>query len=115
MVDTAKLIIAVLVLATGIGAYYVLGDYSTLSRTLMVLAAVVVSAVVAMQAEQGRAAWAFIKESRTEVRKVVWPTRRETMQTSLMVMGTVLVVALLLWGLDSILFHLISWLTGLGS
>jgi preprotein translocase subunit SecE len=115
MADTAKLIIAALVLASGIGAYYVLGDYSTLVRTLMVLGALIASAVVAMQAEQGRAAWAFIKDSRTEVRKVVWPTRRETVQTTLMVMATVIIVALLLWGLDSILGSIVNWLISLGS
>jgi preprotein translocase subunit SecE len=115
MADTAKLIIAALVLALGIGAYYVLGDLSTLVRTLMVLGALIVSAIVALQAEKGRAAWAFVKDSRTEVRKVVWPTRRETVQTTLMVMATVVVVALLLWGLDSILGGIVNWLIGLGS
>ncbi|MBP5143215.1 preprotein translocase subunit SecE, partial [Pseudomonas chlororaphis] len=53
-----------------------------------------------------------VKEARTEIRKVVWPTRQETTQTTLIVVAVVLVMALLLWGLDSLLGWLVSLIVG---
>ncbi|MBT8151698.1 MAG: preprotein translocase subunit SecE, partial [Gammaproteobacteria bacterium] len=60
-------------------------------------------ALVALQTVEGKAFWALIKGARTEIRKVVWPTRQETMQTSLMVLAVVVVVGIILWGLDTLL------------
>ena len=60
---------------------------------------------VALQTEKGAWAWNLAKEARVEIRKVVWPTTQETTQTTLIVVGVVIVVALILWGLDSSL----SW------
>ncbi|MEX5381397.1 preprotein translocase subunit SecE, partial [Acinetobacter towneri] len=54
----------------------------------------------------------LLKEARVEIRKVVWPTRQETMQTTLIVVAVVLVMALLLWGLDSLLGWLVSLIVG---
>ena len=47
-----------------------------------------------------------------ELRKVVWPTRQETIQTTLIVVAMVVVAALILWGLDKVFFWLVAWLTG---
>ena len=58
------------------------------------------SVAVAVQTEKGRLAWDFVKESRTELRKVVWPTRRETMQTTGIVLAVVTLVAIVLWLFD---------------
>lgn len=60
---------------------------------------------------QGQAAWSFIKTSRTEMRKVVWPTRQETMQTLVVVIAMVVVTALILWGVDAFYMWLISVIT----
>ena len=61
---------------------------------------------------QGKQAVVFFRESRMELRKVVWPTRQETMQTTLVVAVMVIVLAFLLWGVDGALVWLIGWLTG---
>jgi preprotein translocase subunit SecE len=62
---------------------------------------------------KGRTAVAFAKESRTEVRKVVWPTRQEAIQTTGIVLVVTLLMSLLLWGLDSVLFWLVGLITGM--
>ena len=56
---------------------------------------------IGLQTEKGHAAWELAKEARIEVRKVVWPSRQETTQTTLIVVAVVIFVALILWGLDS--------------
>ena len=66
---------------------------------LIVLAALAV--VVALQTEKGRSTWALMKESRAEIRRVVWPKREETVQTTLIVLVLVLIFALILWLLDT--------------
>ena len=66
-----------------------------------------------MQTVKGRTAVAFAKESRTEVRKVVWPTRQEAVQTTGIVLVATLIMSLLLWGLDSVLFWVVGLITGL--
>jgi preprotein translocase subunit SecE len=78
------------------------------------LLAVGAAIAVAVRTEKGREAWAFMYDSRTEVRKVVWPTRKETTQTTLIVMAVVVVVALLMWLLDTILGALVRLLLGQG-
>jgi preprotein translocase subunit SecE len=65
-----------------------------------------------LQTEKGHAAWNLAKEARGEVRKVVWPTRQETTQTTLIVVAVVLFVSLVLWGLDSSLSWAIKGLIG---
>ncbi len=67
---------------------------------------------VAFQTSQGKSAWTFIKSARTEIRKVVWPTRQETIQTTLVVVAMVVVASLVLWGFDYIFYHLVGWLAG---
>ena len=68
---------------------------------------------VAWQTFKGRTFLAFAKEARIEVRKVVWPTRQETTHTTLIVMVATVIMALILWGLDGILFRAVGFLTGL--
>ena len=76
----------------------------------MALAAI--AGLVALQTAKGAAFWELVKGSRTEIRKVVWPTRQETVQTTLIVVAFVLLVALVLWGLDSFLGWLVSLAIG---
>ncbi len=67
---------------------------------------------IATQTARGKQFISFAYESRTELRKVVWPTRQETMQTTLVIAAMVIVLALMLWGIDGMLMWLIGWLTG---
>lgn len=71
----------------------------------------VCAAIVAMTA-QGKAIIAFSKDARLELRKVVWPSRQETVQTTLMVLALVIVMSLILWGIDTFLMWAIAWMTG---
>jgi preprotein translocase subunit SecE len=72
------------------------------------------AAAIALQTAPGRALWEFIADARMEVRKVVWPTRQETIQTTLIVMAMVVVVGLVLWLFDTILMGILRLLTGQG-
>ena len=97
-----------LVVAIILGGVYANTLYASVGvfyRSLAVLALTAVAVGLALQTESGRAAWDLAKESRVEVRKVVWPTRQETSQTTLIVVVVVILVGLILWGLDSSL----SW------
>ena len=112
--DTVKLSVALLVLVGGIGAFYLFADQELWVRTIALFVAVAVAVGTASVTALGRSIWSFFGETRTEVRKVVWPTRAETVQTTLAVMFLVVLMGFILWGLDAILFWLIRLLTGQG-
>ena len=106
--DTVKwLIVFALVAVAVVGnSYY--ADESLLYRVLGIVALAVVAGLVALQTAKGAAFWALVKGSRNEIRKVVWPTRQETVQTTMIVVVFVILVALMLWGLDAFLGWLVS-------
>ncbi len=81
-------------------------------RLLAWLFLLAIIAAITSMTNQGKIALSFLRESRLELRKVFWPTRQETIQTTLFVALTVVVLALILWGIDGILMWLIGWLTG---
>jgi len=114
MADKLKFLMAIAVIAAAISGYYYYADESMLLRVLAILAALAVSVAIMMQTATGRDAWAFIGGARNEVRKVVWPTRKETVQTTLIVMAMVFVVAVILWGFDMFLTWAVKLLTGQG-
>ncbi len=111
MADKLKLAVALLVLVGAIGAFYYFADQSQLVRVVGMLVAVGVSVGIAATTELGRAGLAFLGEARTEARKVVWPNRKETLQTTLIVMVMVFVVGILLWLLDMLLLWAVKALT----
>ena len=81
-------------------------------RVLGILVMAAVAGFIALQTVKGRAFFTLAKEARAEIRKVVWPSRQETTQTTLIVVAVVLVMALVLWGLDSLLGWLVSMIVG---
>ena len=111
--DGLKWFAVAILLAAAIGGNFYYGQESVLLRAIGVVFAVGVAGLVAMQTLKGRTAVAFAKESRTEVRKVVWPTRQEAIQTTGIVLVVTLLMSLLLWGLDSVLFWLVGLITGM--
>jgi preprotein translocase subunit SecE len=113
-VDTAKLVAGVVVLVGGIAGFYVLADQPIWLRWIIVLAALAVGALIALQSHQGRTFWQFVQSSRIELRKVVWPTSQETWQVTLVVFVMIVVLGLFFWGLDSLLGMLTRWLSGRG-
>ncbi len=112
--DTAKLAAAVLLLVGGIFAFYYFAAYSVLLRVLGLLAIGGLAAAVALQTTPGRRLWQFFFDVRQEVRKVVWPTRQETLQTTLIVVVMVLIVGIVLWLFDMVLLSILRFLTGQG-
>jgi preprotein translocase subunit SecE len=109
------LALAFVVAAAGIVAYYYLGDKPQLLRVAVLLAGFAAGAVMALQSDLGRAAFGFAKESRAELRRVVWPARKETIQMTGVVIAMVIAVALFLWVVDWVLTVLVKLLTGQGA
>lgn len=104
-------VVAVLIIAGLVLNYHYNGQPWPL-RLVGWLLLLLVTAAVALQTNQGRQLIHFARESRMELRKVYWPTRQETVQITLMVALVVILLALVLWGVDSLLMWLIGWLTG---
>lgn len=111
--DSLKWGLTFLILIAAVVGNYYYGNESVLIRAIAVVASVGIAAAIAAQTEKGRTAIAFAKEARIETRKVVWPTRQETVQTTGIVIVATLIMSLLLWGLDSVLFWLVGLITGL--
>jgi preprotein translocase subunit SecE len=104
MIDKVKLAVAVALVGAGIWAYYWLGEGTALVlRILVVVAGIAAGAAVAWFSAPGREFGLFAGESVTEVKKVVWPTRKETMQTTAAVFAFVVVMAVFLWVSDKTL------------
>jgi preprotein translocase subunit SecE len=112
--DTVKLAGAIAILVGGVAAFYLLGSLPLAVRWVIVLAAVAAGIFVALQSSQGRAFWQFVQGSRVELRKVVWPTRQETLQTTLVVFVAILAMGIFFWILDWILGAVTRALTGQG-
>ena len=113
--DTILLLAATVLVGGAIVAfYYFQADYNALVRTGGVVLAVVAALAMIYQTQLGKAAWSTMQGSRIEMRKVVWPTRQESVQTTLLIAVVVLIMALALWGLDNLLLWAVKGLTGRG-
>ncbi|MBL1432442.1 MAG: preprotein translocase subunit SecE [Gammaproteobacteria bacterium] len=110
MADKVKLAVAILIVIAAVAGFYVYADQSTLFRVIGLLVALIVAILVIIQTAPGRTALGFLGDARTEVRKVVWPTRKETVQTTLIVLVMVIVVAIGLFFIDSFLLWAINLL-----
>lgn len=112
--DIAKLVLAFLILGAGIfGFHYYAGQYITLYRVLALLVVVSVSVFIVYQTAIGKYLWQYFRDSRAEMRKLVRPTRAETVQTTLIVAIVVVVVGVFLWLLDLLFGWLIHLLLSL--
>ena len=101
--DIAKLVVALLILSAAIFAYYWYNDFQTWQRLLILLGGFAVSGAIAFFTRSGRAAKDFLGESLFELRKVVWPTRQETIQTTIAVGIVVVILSIILWIIDMVL------------
>jgi preprotein translocase subunit SecE len=113
-IDTLKLVVAAAVLLGGLVGYYYYADVATVIRALGVLVAFGLSVVILLQSAQGKSLWRFINASRVELRKVVWPTRDEAIQTTIAVFVFTLIMGVFFWLLDMFLLWLTRLLTGQG-
>ena len=100
MADKLKFTVALLLLAAGVAGFYLLSEQAMILRVLSVLAGIGAGAAVAWFTEPGQRFFMFGKEATAETKKVVWPTRKETLQTTGAVFGFVVLMALFLWIAD---------------
>ncbi len=112
MADKVKIALAALLVIAGLAGFYYFSDLPGVVRVLCVLAGLVGGALVFWLTEPGKQFYVYSQESIAETRKVVWPTRKETVQTTAVVFGFVLVMALFLWAVDASLLWVVQKLMG---
>ncbi len=111
-VDKLKWLVVFALVVAGVVGNSFYADQSLLYRVLGLVVLGAVAAFVAVQTVKGQSFLVLLKEARLEIRKVVWPTRPELTQTTLIVVAFVLFVALLLWVIDSLISWLVSGFIG---
>ena len=112
MADKIKLGVAFLLVAAGIAGFYALHDSPAVVKLLVVLLGVVLAAGVVWTTEPGKRLFLFGRESIAEAKRVVWPSRKETMQTTGVVIAFAVVMALFLWAVDASLMLVVNKLMG---
>ena len=112
--DSLKYLIAIALLVGGIVQFYFFDEESQLYRILGLLGLVAAALGVMYTTRLGYGLWLFARDARTEVRKVIWPTRQETMQTTLMVVVMVILEDIMLRLIDMFLRWAVLVLTGQG-
>ena len=110
--DTLLWCLVFIILAAAIVGNYVYSEQALFLRIVGVVGSVVVAAIVGLQTEKGKTLILFSRESLREVRKVVWPTRQESVQTTLIIFAVVAVMGLFLFLLDGALIWLVDLITG---
>ncbi len=114
MADKIKLLVAFLLVVAGVIGYYVLHDSAAVLRVASVLFGVLAAAGVFWTTALGKQFFGFAKDSVAEAKRVVWPTRKETMQTTAVVILFAVVMALFLWAVDASLLLIVNKLMGRG-
>jgi preprotein translocase subunit SecE len=114
MVDKIKIAVAVILLMAGIAAFYYWDQSPMIARVGAVIGGVVAAVVVFWTSVPGKEFFVFAQESIDETKRVVWPTRKETMQTTAVVFAFVFVMALFLWFIDAGLLWAVRILMGQG-
>ena len=115
MAERIKIAVAALIAVGGLVAFYALGDRPTVIRLAALLGALAAAVVLMWFTETGRSFLAFSRESWEEAKRVVWPTRKETLQTTGVVFVFVFTMALFLWIVDTGLLWITQKLLGTGS
>ncbi|MDZ4141803.1 MAG: preprotein translocase subunit SecE [Methylotenera sp.] len=115
MINKIKLLVAFLLLVAGVAGFYLLADKATVLRILVVIAGLGAAIVVLWTTPVGQQALGFVGEAVTESRKVVWPTRKETIQTTLVVFVLVVFMAAILGVMDIGFAYMVQWLMGRGA
>ena len=113
--DIVLLALASLVVLASLVAYYYFEATPVVVRALGILVGLGVAAALVYRTQLGQFLWQFIQGSRGEIRKIVWPTRQETTQTTLAVFVFILVMGIFFWSLDFLLLWITRSITGQGS
>lgn len=114
MMDTLKMLVSIAILLGSVVAYYVFVDWHVVLRVLVVLLGVAVAGFVLYTTELGASWFRYLVHTKKEVRQVVWPTRKETAQTTLIVVIAVIIVGIFLWLVDMFFLWAVKLLTGQG-
>jgi preprotein translocase subunit SecE len=114
MAEKIKIVFAALLVVAGLAVFYYFGDKPMIVRVGAVLAGVVAAGLLFLTTEMGRQFKGYAQESVEETRKVVWPTRKETLQTTAIVFAFVVIMALFLWVVDGSLLWTMKKLIGRG-
>jgi len=112
--DTAKLVLAVVVLVGSLVGYYVYAEAHAVLRVLGVIAGVAVAAFILYQTTTGRGWYNYLMHAKKEVNQVVWPTRPETTQMTLIVFVVVIIMGIFFWLIDMFFLWGVKILTGQG-
>jgi preprotein translocase subunit SecE len=115
MADKIKLLVAVLLVIAGVAGFYFFADAPVVVRVLSVLAGLVLAGVVAGMSVVGKRFFRFALDARDEAKKVVWPSRKETIQVTGVVVAFVVAMALFMWAVDGVLLWLVKLAMGQGS
>jgi len=114
MAERIKIVVAALIALGGLVAFYWFGDRASALRLGILLAAFAVAVVIVWFTIAGKTFYAFSRESWEEAKRVVWPSRKETLQTTGVVFLFVFLMALFLWGVDASLLWVTEKLLGTG-
>jgi preprotein translocase subunit SecE len=112
MADKIKLLLAFLLVVAGVVGYYALQDSAAVLRVLSVLLGVLLAAGMFWTTPSGKQFFGFAGDSVAEAKRVVWPTRKETIQTTAVVIAFAVVMALFLWAVDATLLAIVNKLMG---
>src|SRR5215204_5449920 len=113
--DKAKITFAFVCIALGVFGYYYFSESAMVLRILMVLAGLMAAAGVAWLSAPGKEFFAFAQEAWAEAGRVAWPTRKETLQTTAIVFGFVVIMAVFLFTVDASLAWIVKLTTGRGT
>jgi preprotein translocase subunit SecE len=114
MADKIKIALAALCVIAGLAGFYYFGDSPAIVRLGSVMAGLAAAAFVFWTSAPGKHFYVYAQESVAETRKVVWPTRKETIQTTAIVFAFVVIMALFLWAVDASLLWIVKRLMGTG-
>jgi preprotein translocase subunit SecE len=112
--DSFKWVLVLVLFFTSTVSFYYFAEYSLLLRVVSLLVVVGVATFIASTTKKGQSTLTFVRETHLEVRRVVWPTRQETLQMTGIVSIMVILVALIIWLMDSFLLWTVRFFTGQG-
>jgi preprotein translocase subunit SecE len=115
VIDTLKLALAAVLVLGGLVGFYWFAARPIYERVGILLAGLVLGTALVFMTAAGRGFWGFIEGSRTEVRKMVWPTSQETVQTTIVLVIVVLVLGVIMFGVDWLLASGVEWAVGTGN
>lgn len=111
--DKIKWILSIIFFVIAISGNYYFKEYNSIFRIIIVFIIIIISGIPILLTKKGKLILVFLREARFEIRKVIWPTKQETIQTTLIIAAVTSLMALILWGLDSILVRFVSFIIGL--